>query len=461
MAVLERIKQHRLAASILTVAILGLLTFSIYGVTRPDGGKLVSEFEQAVNQGDTVKLLELVKPDKKEMTITEVQLKQLVAYAKKNPDYVKHLVFFMGAQAAIADNQGEDKSPNALVFQQYKKSEITNYGDFYIKKSNGIFPSYQIYARAHYLTVNVNEPDTVIEVAGKKVFTTEKDKLDYTYGPIMPGTYTVQGTKKFSYGDVTGKNEVDLFDVKEMKASTTLEIGKKINVVSTQDNVTIFINGEAVNNKAVKVKDPSSLTTEEVGKTFGPVSTDGTMEIQGEIHYPWGTVKTQPQTLTDLTTIVNLSPNPLATKQTQENVTKTINAFAQQSMAALVNKDPSVIKTANNNMINKYVEEIQFEKTLRVYWKGKALGTKIDFTKVSMEYTNGVYYATLPVEFHSQENQYGRYNDDGQPLQDVIDNSMVTLAYDLTTLQWNIVDRDTENFSGNFLDAPNVVVSEF
>lgn len=461
MAVLERIKQHRLAASILAVAILGLLTLSIYVVTRPDGGKLVSEFEQAINQGDTVKLLELVKPEKKDMMITEVQMKQLVAYAKKHPDYVKHLVFFMGAQATLAENDGQDKSPDALVFQQYKKSEITSYGDFYIKKSNGIFPHYQIYARAHYLTVKVNEPDAVIEVANKKVFTTAKDKLDYTYGPIMPGTYPVQGTKKFSYGDVTGKNEVDLFDVKEMKASTSLEIGKKVNVVSTQDNVTIFINGEAVNDKAVKVKDPSSLTAEELAKTFGPVSTDGTMEIQGEIHYPWGTVKSQPQTLTDQTTIVNLSPNPLAAKQVQENVTKTINEFAQQSMEALVKKDPSVIKTANNNMINKYIEEIQFEKTLRVYWKGKALGTKIDFSKVSMEYTDGVYYATLPVAFHSEENLYGRFNDNGQPLQEVIDNSMITLAYDLTTQQWNIVDRDIENFSGDFLDAPNVVVSTF
>lgn len=460
MVVLERLKKHPLVASILAVLMMEILIVCIYGFTRPDPETLISQFEQAIKQGDTARLQQLVEPENNGMNVTKDHFQQLVAYGKKNPDYVQHLVFFMHAQAIIAENVGK-ATKNKTVFQQYSESDIMNYGDYYIKKTDGLFPSYQIYARAHYLTVKANEPDTIIEVAGKKL-STKKDQLEITYGPIMPGTYRVIGTKKLEYGNVTGKNEVNLFDVKGMKATTSLEIGKKINVVSTQDNVTIYINGQAVDGTALKVQNPAALSPEETARTFGPLSIDGTMKIHGEIHYPWGTVKSELQTITDDTTILNLTPNLLVTAEAQDQLTKTINQFAQQSMEALVKQDPSVIQSASDNMKNKYLEQIQFEKRIHVYWKGKALGTKIDFNSVTTNNANGMYTIILPVEFRGMENQYGgNNNNDGQPLQEVRDFSMVTLSYDANSKQWMIVDENRGNGPEVVFNNENVVTSEF
>lgn len=464
MVVLEQIKRHKIIASAIVVAAIGILFLAISASGgSSNAAQLVSDFEKAVNEGNTGKLQKMIEPENSKMAVSESNYKQLVAYLKGHPDRLQEVVLFLRAQAAIVEKDAQARMQLPMILQVASDQEIMNYGDFYIKKTNGIFSSYKLYARPYYLTIKVQEPDTVVEVSGKKLFTSANGKLEYTYGPLMPGTYTVLGTKKYNYADIKSKYEADLFGEKDRNSTITLEVGKKINIVSTIDNVSILINGKAVEGKAVKVENVQSLTSAQRELTFGPVSTDGSMTVQGEVKYPWGTVKSEPQTITGQNEMINITPNPFGTAEVRDKVTKTINGFAQQSIEALVKHDPSVIKNANENVMKKFVEQINYEKDVKFYWKGKALGTRIDYSKVSITSVDGIYYATVPVEFHNQQRRYGGAidTDAGKPVEETFDKEDITLYFDSKTNTWIISDNNTAYFNTEDMKGQNVVKTEF
>ena len=288
MELVTKVKQHKLPTVIISIIIFGIIFLSIFLSSRPNAEELVNEFESAIQQGDIEALEKMIKTEDKEMEITKEHANQLVSYTKDDSEYMKELVFIMKAQAAILENDQVAKGQNP-IFRYATEGEIKKAGDFYVTKKEGLFSSYEIYARPYSLTISTNEVGATLKLNDKKVLTTKKENLETTIQYLPPGIYTVTGSKEYKYADIHTKEEITLFEDNDFNSSIELDVtGEKVAVESTIEDVSIFVNGKDIGKKAYVNKDNGGFfgndSIEEEEK-FGPVSTDGSIKIHGEVTY--------------------------------------------------------------------------------------------------------------------------------------------------------------------------------
>lgn len=466
MNLVEQVKKNKIITSIIGVVALVVIGISIILISRPSAEEVVNDFETAILKGDTNTLEKLIKPDDKNMKITKEQLQQLVSYAKDNPNYLKGHIFLLKAQAAI-DKKDENARAGNPLFTEYTDGEISKLGDFQIEKSGELFSSYKIYARPYYLEVSADEPNAEIKVSGQDGFKTKEGKLKKTYGPLMPGTYLIAGSKKYRYADVKAEQEVNLFNHDNHKDSIELNLkGNKIIVESSLENVAVFVNGKDTGEKASIYKEVTGLLGKqkqnEDENKFGPVSIDGSIEIYGVGTYPWGTSKSNPQKVDKNTTSIDVTPDPFESKDSRDKVVQTINDFARQRIQALVQQNASIITTATDNIVKDYIEDIQSDKDGGNYWKGNAVGTRIDFGKVTLTNENDQYQATIPVEFHNNDKHYYKYfSDNNESLEENFEEKELTLKFDQN--RWIIakVDDDYLISDDDYMNNNDIVKSDF
>ncbi|WP_455710327.1 hypothetical protein [Peribacillus butanolivorans] len=64
------------------------------------------------------------------------------------------------------------------------------------------------------------------------------------------------------------------------------------------------------------------------------------------------------------------------------------------------------MNTAADNIVKDYEENIQFAKTNESYWKGTALGTRIDLGTIKLSKENEQYRVEILVEFHNKPKRW-------------------------------------------------------
>ncbi|MEP9409527.1 hypothetical protein ABKP09_24935 [Peribacillus frigoritolerans] len=444
---------------LLGLFLIGIVaTFYMY-FTRPSGEEIVNQFEAAVNQGDIDTLEKLVKGNK-EMKLTKKNLEQLISYAKDEPSYLKESVFIMKAQAAIEEKDKEAKLQNP-IFKMATEGEILQAGDYYISKEDGLFSSYQIYARPYSLTVSSDQVDTLIKVNDDDFLETKEGNLETTIQNLPPGIYTVTGSKKYEYAEINAKEEINLFEDDKFSKSVSLELtGEQLAIESDVEDISIFINGKDIGKKATVKEESIFGGNNEDAELFGPFSTDGSIKVHGEANFPWGIAKSEPQTIKEDMTSVDVTPKPFADKTNKDQVVQTINDFAKQRIQALVKKDAKIIKTASDNIVKEYAEDIQFAKSNESYWKGEALGTRIDFGNVTLSNENEQYQVKLPVEFNSKEKEYHGFNE-GEPLEEESEVTWLILTYNNESKRWIVSEIESSYFDNDVMKGNEVVKTEF
>lgn len=446
---------------IIIIIILCLLVVKfIVNFTRPSGEELVNQFETAVNQGDIDTLKSLVKGTN-EMKITKQNLEQLVVYAKDEPNYLKESIFIMKAQVAMEEKDKESKSQNP-IFKTETEGEIKQSGDYYVTKEDGWFTSYQIHARPYSLTVSSDQADTLIKVNNDKVLTTKEDNLETTVQNLPPGTYSITASKKYEFAEIESEKEINLFEDKKFNKSISLEVtGKQLPIQSSVKDISVFVNGKDINKKAfVVVEDLLGRETSNA-ELFGPFSTDGSVEVHGEATFPWGVVKSEPEVIREDTKSINVTPKPFAGVSVKEAVVQTINDYAKQHIESYVKQDAGVIKTATDSIIKEHSEKIQFDKTNEHYWKGTALGTRINFEKAAIINEQNGYQVKIPVEFHYNQREYIKGFSDNKPLMDVFEEATITLIFNEKSKKWLVFDIQNKYFSNEDFNNEEVVKTDF
>ncbi|USK34057.1 hypothetical protein LIT25_00945 [Bacillus sp. F19] len=463
MEIMTKVKQHKAITVITTLVILGIIFLTIISTNQPTSEELVNNFERAIIEGDVKTLEKLLDTEDKEMRLTEKDSKQLILYTQDDSEYLKELIFIMKAQAAILDQNQAAKTQNP-IFQHATEGEILEAGDYYVKKSEGLFSSPHIYTRSYSLTVSVEEPKSTIKIENKKVLTTTKNRLETTHHHLPPGTYNVSASKKYKYATVTDKEKIQLFEEDEFKDNVSLDVsGNRIAIESNADNVSIFVNGKDTGDKATVVRESSSNSSDDE-VLYGPFSNNGTTKIHGEASYPWGKAKSDPRSIDEQTESIDVTPNPFQEKSNKDQIVRLINDFSRQRMQALVQGNASLIKTASDNIVREYTEDIQNDKEYEYYWKGKALGTRINFGQFTLNQEQDQYTVRIPVEFHDTQKEYGGWStDEAEPLEENFEDAWIEVTYDNENKNWTVNSVDNVGWGkpDGWMEGNQVVKSEF
>ncbi|MEK5501021.1 TcaA 3rd/4th domain-containing protein [Bacillus sp. FSL M8-0168] len=425
--------------------IVVILAFILFISGRsPEPSDLAKEFEEKIKQEDAKGLLKLVKVDNGTKW-EEKDAKSIIKYLKDDESDYKDQIMLLNAQASYYESDG--KASN-IISQQYPGESISNIGPFYITKEKGIFggDKYVLKARGYKLEVHAAKGADVT-FNGETIDMQGKDSKEL--GVFGPGVYTIKGSKKFDYTTVDDKAEVTLFDPKDFEATASLDFsGETVSVNSDIPNTKILVNGK-------ESGDTISENTD-----FGPVK-DG-IKLQGVADFPWGEGKSETVTVNSATNEeYNLTPNPIVNNDMEENLKSLINDFAKNRNEAKVKKDTNKLKNVSDSLKKSYIEVIKnYDK--KNYYEGKALGTRIDFSKVTYENgSGGKQLLHVPVEFHLKSREVYEFID--SELEENFDEEILTLQYDEQKNSW-IIDSekdDYESSSDDYMVSKDVAKTTF
>lgn len=434
-------KKHK---GIVVLAVVAVLVIAVIftSAAADDPEEVARTFEKAVYNKDVDALEEIVAPDDDRMKIDRKYLEQFLELMHTNDAYMETTM--SNLQYQLAFYQDRNVVPPDVNFGVV---------DYYLKREEGIlFDSYSVGVRPYYLYINTIGDGGTVKLNGKIVLGPKEGRRK-VYGPLMPGHYTVEGSKKYPYALVEDIQEMDLFADNDGQVAVNLDLtGEYVELHSDFENTRVLVNGK-----------PLKKTVEKLGGSFGPVSLDGSITLQGERKFPWGVARSDKQKLTEDTTKVYLTPNPFNGKKAKNEKNKlinTINTHFKQWEQAKVKRDPSVYTVGDDNMKRELIAQIESIKTdMEIFpsedpYQGVALGTRIDFDIMDFTYKDDHYVIEIPVEFHSKNNDNFK-----ERMEEEFETFMVTLRYNEKGKRW-LVHKCYEDY-GRYFEGKGVVKSEF
>ena len=249
---------------ILAIIIVILLAALFVGYKIYDSknhpSKIVQEFENAIEQKDTKKVVQLLNSGQDEMEVKEGKI--LLNYYEAHPDIYADTIQLLREEAvALEDNELMVTKKKKNVFLSIKETE----------NKWLLFNQYGLSFKPVYFKITVNQPEVSITLNDQKQGDIKKGEKK-TLGPFLPIEHEIIGTYKGKYGSATVKEVINPSDYDEKTIPVELDVtGNEVSLSSNYDDAIVFINGESTG------KTVNDLST------VGPVLTDGTVKIHAEV----------------------------------------------------------------------------------------------------------------------------------------------------------------------------------
>ncbi|MGG3102057.1 hypothetical protein ABEP12_02020 [Bacillus velezensis] len=412
------------------------IVFYLFKSEKPSD--LADAFEKSIQDEDSNKLFKLVVVDKK-VHWNHNDAKNIIKYLKKNSSDLEDQLKILYAQASYYESDGKVDN---VISQKYLGEKVLKTGPFYIKRENSIFgDKYVLKARGYKVQIST-EKNAKLTFNGIDV-----ESKNGSMGYYGPGLYSLKGSKKYDYTNVDNEKEVVLFDLKNFNKVVNLDLsGETINVSSELPHTKLLVNGKLAED---------DVHEEE---SFGPVADN--ISIQGLATFPWGEGRSAKIKVKGNNDNYNITPSPITSDEMKDKVKSLINSFAKNRVAAKERKTISLLENVSDNLKKEYINEISTYDDQN-YYQGKALGTRIDFSKARYERERGgKEILSIPVEFHTKsKNAYEYINSD---LEDKFEEEIIGLEYTGNEI-WIIdsVESDHSSGSNDYMSATTVVKTSF
>lgn len=264
----------------------------------------------------------------------------------------------------------------------------------------------------------------------------QKENDGITYGPLLPGTYTVNVSLDNAFGKSTTEIEVTLANSNSEKvAMDKLPIGEaSVNVVN-YDGELMSESHLLVNGNKVEIDENGDSAT------FGPLFLDGSQEVKVIANYPWGEVESKPFSIDSNHIEVDAS---LVSGEQLEKIKEVLLTFGEEMQDAKAQLSTEVFTSVTDILRDDFLY-FEIDPLLRenIYYTGKL--NKVELNADNIWPHNGL------VVVHSMfDYSYAFFEAGEEPpaLEDDELHSFVGLAFDETTQEWKVSYIEADNHEG-------------
>ncbi|MDC7771467.1 zinc-ribbon domain-containing protein [Priestia megaterium] len=425
-------------AGLITVGAVAVLLFGGYktGEFLTDKDRMIEQFETALNSGDEAKVASMLHPVDSSLKVTKDNVKGFMNYYKKHPDDRKDLIGVLKSQSQYLDQRSAKTSMTASGEVMDELGQLVNL------EKNGkkafLFDNYELNVMPVYVTVGTDYKGTDIYLDDKKIGTAASEDFKKTYGPYLPGTYTIKGKLKTDFVDLVSKENVT-FTSPDGKENVSLDLnGEEVSVDLGIDDTDIkgklLIDGKDVGINPFKTS------------SFGPVVTDGSMDMQVSAELPWGKVTTNKVAIDSNEMVYDLGQS----KELQETLINTIVPETKNLLSSYIEGTTSKLQNATPEYKETVNDVIADFKTYGTYLKDQYLGTTFDLDSTSLEYTDdGQWLATIyGEETHNSDTYMAGETPSLEKTAEVMEYQLI---YDEKQKKWLIdnVEPSDEELSDN------------
>ncbi|AAK81170.1 putative membrane protein YvbJ [Clostridium acetobutylicum] len=239
-------KKSKLVITGLIIGLILIILHSLFSKMQSNPATAVESLKTAISRDDRSEVKNLIKSSNKSQHINEDDIEILIQYLKNHHDYSKGLFKELSSQADKLASDS-DAHLSSKYFMNLKPAE----------KKYGIFPDYKILVKPAYITIKSKVKGTNIYINNKQVGTSTSDDFTHTYGPYMPGIYTVKESYRGNYAKVDKVVKVDTTKNTEVK---NIDSVKYVNVTSENEDAEVFIDNKNIGKKIKDVKTLGPIT---------------------------------------------------------------------------------------------------------------------------------------------------------------------------------------------------------
>jgi uncharacterized membrane protein YvbJ len=365
-------KTKILIGSALLVLILCVSLYKV-GEAYTDKTKLMANFEEQLDKGDTEELLSLLSAKEDSGKITKKNVEALVGFLKEYPDAKETLAAQLKDNAKAYDATAVTASADTGETQQLVTLEKRG-------KKFLIYDNYELVLQPFPMTIYTNYDDLTFYVDGKKVKPASVEGDMVTIGSYVPGDYDIKAVLKSDFVQLEKKAEINHV------GPTDTDLLFDIDYVSVNTNVagsSVFVNG----------KDTGMKVDEEKYIEIGPVLTDGSMTVQLKKDMPFGKIESEDAPIDSNQLTLGLT---LAHKD-KEKVKEGLKRHFLNLSKALANQDEKSLAEDSND-VSEFVTD-SFGEMTGDDWKtiGYVSSIEVDTDALYLEDIEGKWFATLPV----------------------------------------------------------------
>lgn len=243
-------------------------------------------FIDAINKKDTARIKDYINEGQYEIKVNDQEAKKYMDYLHKHPRMITSI-----ADGLLAD---------AAVFENHKSidSETPTSSDASMKQKGkkwGIFDNYTIQVPTYYTDVTSTMGNTEIYINDKKVGTLKNENEGETFGPFLPGEYTVKAIVNGEYGNVNQVENIDTFDAADQTESIDFDWSDYyVSVYSNDDSAILYVNNKSTNKQIGELD------------AIGPIPLDGSVTLSAQRKFVNGTKKSNVVSVQENTSEVNL-----------------------------------------------------------------------------------------------------------------------------------------------------------
>lgn len=430
----EKRQRNKLLIFIAIIVIIIMVAGAVFyfvgkGKFTPD--KKVTAFEDAVKNEDTKELKALLQPHKDSFKITDDNTAALIRYLNDHPDALKEVKNRLNEQAESLQSSKSDESSD----ERYGTINLSKAGKEWL-----LFDNYQFEVVPAMIQVTTKNPDVDLLINDDKVTTTSEEDEEASFGPFMPGTYTVKAAFDNTYASVEDEEEINLFDIEQQTVAHSFELPlEEIEIKSWYEDFNLY-----VNDKKTDIK----VDTEK--QSIGEFPIDESVELDIRKEFPWGEVKSDTKTV-DGDYIIFNSINVLP-EEDEVALMEQINDSVSQYHEALTKNDTSLIKGGlTKDMKKEFIKMVKEAKKKSPKDKSNLVRAiyKMEDNYPEFDKKLDGYTLTLKAHYVIHDPYYkGFFNWQSmdEDKKEFLRPRNVTVFYDEDNKEWKISNIEEDNF---------------
>jgi uncharacterized membrane protein YvbJ len=238
------------------------------------------------------------------------------------------------------------------------------------------FDNYVYKLPVYFIKIDTEYKNTEVKINDKIQYTSSTDNFSKECGPFLPGKYTLKGNLTTSYVTVKGDSDLvlDPSGASSNVFETALKLdGQKLNLYSNYADAKILINGKDTNITVDKIDD------------LVPLPNDGSCKVQLQYAFPWGTMKSNEQTIGNNSLNLSFSQD---NSSLMDSIKPSIAEFLNSYVAAYTSLDSSKFTNVSEDYKHSLDSDFSYQKSYGKPFTGSITSVNADLSSINLNYNS-------------------------------------------------------------------------
>ncbi|MBM7539768.1 zinc ribbon domain-containing protein [Amphibacillus cookii] len=407
-------KQKVIGFSLIAIIIIFIAIYQI-GQQFMSVDRLINQFETAITERDADALASILTTNNQDLEIDADRIERLFEYLEE----------YQMDSSMLADNL-------RLKYNGELEDDLNNFLPFDIQEdSMFFFNRYQIVVKPITISVDADYADTVIQLNGETVATTDQDNQTIDIGPLLPGLYFLEAEFESEFAYLTDARELELFNQDD----------PYIELYFSSDSVQFSVDYSLIAEEIQYYIDDQEVELDDQ-YSYRPISFDKVNSAYATLSFPWGEVQSE-QSSVDAR-IVYLDVDSPLDEAAKTSIIEVVDQFGTEFIEAHVERDPDYFNVTDEWVLDEYlIDSIEDMIDNDLYWHGSHIETLIDLDSFYVWYDEDEqrFYTDVDVEYHFQIAEAESEDDLAEQDLEAVENTVqLDLIYDQAQDQWLIHD---------------------